>query len=292
MGGVGVGQVPGGPPDEPGPVLVDQPGAQRGPGAGQPGLPGRRPGPSGRGRRSAEVTSSMPSSASGNSPSRQPRGTFAGRRVGQLGFAAAGELRDRGQLQVGGAGRQPPGRGHRADAPGCRSAGPGPRRPARSARRAPGRAASRPRTGPGRTPRRRARPGPASRPARPGPRRRRRPGRWWRPGPRFPTPPGSAPGPRPGRRCRRPSPRRRPSHPPAPRPGCPRPRPAPDRRAAAARRLARDRGTRLRTLRHSIRMIFHSFLPIRTPYREGLTIEASQSGCPQDFLRCDSQVPG
>ena len=36
-GGVGVGQVLGGFPDEPGPVAVDEPGAQRRPGAGQPG---------------------------------------------------------------------------------------------------------------------------------------------------------------------------------------------------------------------------------------------------------------
>jgi hypothetical protein len=38
MGGIAVGQVPGGPPDQPGPVFVDQPGDQPGPGAGQPGF--------------------------------------------------------------------------------------------------------------------------------------------------------------------------------------------------------------------------------------------------------------
>ena len=53
VGGISIRQVPGGPPDQPGPVLIDQPGAQRGPGAGQPGLAGRRPGPSGRAPRSA-----------------------------------------------------------------------------------------------------------------------------------------------------------------------------------------------------------------------------------------------
>ena len=38
IGRVGVRQAPGGPPDQPGPVLIDQPGAERGPGAGQPGF--------------------------------------------------------------------------------------------------------------------------------------------------------------------------------------------------------------------------------------------------------------
>ena len=45
-----------------------------------------------------EVTSSMPSSASGNSPSRQPRGTLRALASVVLGFAAAGELRDCGQF--------------------------------------------------------------------------------------------------------------------------------------------------------------------------------------------------
>ena len=76
VGGVGVGQVLGGFPDEPGPVAVDEPGAEGGPGAGQPGLAGRGPCPSWSRAALEEVTSSMPSSASGNSPSRQPRGTF------------------------------------------------------------------------------------------------------------------------------------------------------------------------------------------------------------------------
>ncbi|HEX3336628.1 MAG TPA: DUF6390 family protein, partial [Jatrophihabitans sp.] len=39
---------------------------------------------------------------------------LAGGGVGQLGVAAAAELRDRAQFQIGGAGGQPPGRGHRA----------------------------------------------------------------------------------------------------------------------------------------------------------------------------------
>ena len=51
-GGVGVGQVPGGPPDQPGPVRIDDPGGRARPTCGAAGSAGRRPGPSCRGRRS------------------------------------------------------------------------------------------------------------------------------------------------------------------------------------------------------------------------------------------------
>ena len=147
-GGISVGQVPGGPPDQPGPVRVDQPGGQGGAGAGQPGfqikgLVHRVAGRVGGGDQfHAELgVGELPVPAAAR---HLPR-----RRVRQLGLAAAGELRDRGQLAA--RRRGPPAAGPPTSrrAPGCRSAGRDPRRPARSAPPARARAASRPRSGPG-----------------------------------------------------------------------------------------------------------------------------------------------
>jgi hypothetical protein len=114
VGGVGVGQALGGFPDETGPVAVGEPGAEGGPGAGQPGwqvsghvhlVPGRA---GGGDQFHAEL-------GVGEFPVPAAARHLPCRRVRQLGLAAAGELRDRGQLLPGGAGRQPAGRGHRAD---------------------------------------------------------------------------------------------------------------------------------------------------------------------------------
>ena len=113
-GGVGVGQVPGGFPDETGPVAVDEPGAEGGPGAGQPGwqVEGHvhhvLGGAGGGDQFHAELgvgELSVPAAA------RHP----ARRRVLVLGFAAAGELRHRAQPQVLGPRREPARSGHRAD---------------------------------------------------------------------------------------------------------------------------------------------------------------------------------
>ena len=51
-GGISVGQVPGGPPDQPGPGIHRSARRRARPGCGAAASAGRRPGPSGRGRRS------------------------------------------------------------------------------------------------------------------------------------------------------------------------------------------------------------------------------------------------